>query len=70
MSVTKKLNIQGISIISFDDAIKSALDETAMSINHINRLDVIGLSCIIKDNVVQEYIANTEITFKVDKERT
>ena len=54
MSVTKKLHIQGISIISFDDAIKSALDETAMSIDHICKLDVVGLSCIIKENVVQE----------------
>lgn len=69
MSVTKKLRIQGISIISFDDAIKSALDETAMSIDHICELNVVGLSCTIKDNVVQEYIADTEITFKVDKER-
>ena len=69
MSVTKCLNIQGTSIISFDDAIKSALDETAMSIDHICKLDVVSLSCNIKDNVVQEYIADTEITFKIDKER-
>ena len=69
MSVTKKLHIQGISIISFDDAIKSALDETAMSIDHICQLDVVRLTCKIKDNSVQEYIADTEITFKVDKER-
>ena len=69
MSVTKKLRIQGTSIISFDDAIKSALDETAMSINHIFELKVVGLSCTVRDNVVQEYIADTEITFKIEKER-
>ena len=69
MSVTKKINIQGISIISFDDAIKSALDETATSIDHIFNLKVIGMSCNIKDNTIQEYIADTEISFMVDKER-
>ena len=69
MSATKKLHIQGISIISFDDAIKNALDETAMTIDHICKLDIIGLSCNIKENIIQEYIADTEITFKIDKER-
>ncbi len=69
MSVTKKINIQGISIISFDDAIKNALDETATSIDHIFNLKVVGMSCNIKDNTIQEYIADTEISFMVDKER-
>ena len=69
MSVTKKINIQGISIISFDDAIKNALEETATSIDHIFGLKVIGLSCNVKDKTVQEYIADTEISFMVDKER-
>ena len=69
MSVSKRLQIQGISIISFDDAVKNALDETSLTINHIYNLKVTGLSCTIKDNVVQEYIADTEITFKIDKER-
>lgn len=70
MSVTKKLHIQGISIISFDDAIKNALNETATSIDHIFGLKVVGMSCNIKDNTVQEYIADTEISFKIDSERT
>lgn len=69
MSVTKKLLIQGISIISFDDAIKSALNETALTVDHIFNLKVTGLSCNIRDNIVQEYIADTEISFKIDKER-
>ena len=69
MSVTKKLNIQGVSIISFDDAIKNALEETALSIDYIFNLKVIGLCCNIKDNIIQEYIADTEISFKIDKER-
>ena len=70
MSASKKLHIQGISIISFDDAIKNALDETALTIDHITHMEVLGLSCEIKDNVVQEYIADTEITFLIDKERS
>lgn len=69
MSANKKLLIQGISIISFDDAIKNALNETSLTIDHIFSLKVTGLSCTIKDNTVQEYIADTEISFNVDKER-
>ena len=68
MSVTKKIHIQGISIISFDDAIKNALEETALTIDHIFNLKVVGLYCNIKDKTVQEYIADTEISFKIDKE--
>lgn len=69
MSANKKLSVQGISIISFDDAIKNALNETALTMDHIFSLKVTGLSCIIKDNTVQEYIADTEISFKIDRER-
>ena len=69
MSANKKLSVQGVSIISFDDAIKNALNETASTIEHIFGLKVNGLSCIIKDNTVQEYIADTEISFKIDRER-
>ena len=69
MSVTKSLNIQGVSIISFDDAIKTAFEETALSIDHIFQMEVLGLRCTIKDNSIYEYIADTKISFKVDTER-
>ncbi len=69
MSVTKSLFIQGVSIISFDDAIKTAFEETALSIDHIFELEVVKLKCSIRDNSIYEYIADTKITFKVDTER-
>lgn len=69
MSVTKSLNIQGISIISFDDAVKTAFMEVSQSIDHIFNVEVISLSCAVRDNQVYEYIADTKIYFKVDSER-
>lgn len=69
MSVTKSLNIQGISIISFEDAIKTAFNEVSGSVDHIFNVEVIGLRCTIRDNQVHEYIADTKIYFKIDTER-
>ena len=70
MSVTKCLNIQGTSIISFDDAIKTAYDEVSKNIDHIFQIEVIGLRCTITENKINEYIADTKIFFKIDTERT
>ena len=69
MSVTKTLCIQGTSIISFDDAIKTAFEETAISIDHIFQVEVISLRCNIRENHIYEYIADTKISFKIDTER-
>lgn len=69
MSVTKSLNIQGTSMISFDDAIKTAYEEVATSIDHIFDVEVIGLKCTVQNHKIQEYIADTKIYFKIDTER-
>lgn len=69
MSVTKSLNIQGISIISFEDAIKTAFEEVSKSVDHIFNVEVISLKCTIRDNSVHEYIADTKVYFKIDTER-
>ena len=69
MSVTKTLCIQGISIISFEDAIKTAFEDTALSIDHIFKVEVIGLRLNIRENRIYEYIADTKISFKIDTER-
>ncbi len=70
MSVTKSINIQGVSILSFEDAIKTAFEEVSKSVDYIFNVEVIGLSCTIKDNKVNEYIADTKVYFKIDEERT
>lgn len=70
MSVTKTLCIQGVSIISFEDAIKTAFEETSLSIDHIFQVEVVGLKCNIRENRIYEYIADTKISFKIDLERT
>ncbi|MBQ9280440.1 MAG: dodecin domain-containing protein [Clostridia bacterium] len=69
MSVTKCLNIQGTSIISFDDAIKTAYEEVSTTIDHIFDVEIIGLRCTIRDNKINEYIADTKVYFKIDTER-
>ena len=69
MSVTKSLNIQGVSIVSFEDAIKTAFMEVSKSVDYIFNVEVIGLSCTIRDNQIHEYIADTKIYFKIDSER-
>ena len=68
-NVTKTLCIQGVSTISFDDAIQTALSETSKSIDHIFKLEVVSLSCNITEKQIREYIADTKISFKIDTER-
>ncbi len=69
MSVTKTLCIQGVSNISFNDAIQTALTETSKSVDYIFKMEIVSLSCNIRDNKVHEYIADTKISFKIDTER-
>ena len=45
MAVTKTLCIQGVSNVSFDDAIQTALSETSKSIDHIFKVEVVSLCC-------------------------
>ena len=66
MSVSKKLQIQGISIISFDDAIKNALEETAMTIEHIVKLDVIKLSDNSSEASNTIFIRNISSNLQID----
>jgi flavin-binding protein dodecin len=69
LSVTKSLNIQGISNVSFEDAVKVAFEEVSQSVDHIFDIKILGLNCTIRDNKIHEYIADTKICFKVDTER-
>lgn len=69
MSVKKTICVQGISTVSFNDAINTALTETACSIDFIRNLEIVNLSCNILDNKITEYVADTKITFDVDTER-
>ena len=69
MAVTKTLCIQGVSNISFDDAIRVALTETSKTIDHIFKLEVVSMTCNINENQIREYIADTKISFKIDTER-
>ena len=65
MAVTKTLCIQGVSNVSFDDAIQTALSETSKSIDHIFKVEVVSLCCNVENNGVKEYIADTKISFKI-----
>lgn len=69
MSITKSINIQGVSNKSFENAIEVAYKEVSQTIDHIFEIKVIGLNCTIRDGKIHEYIADTKISFKVDTER-
>lgn len=70
MSVNKCICVEGVSEISFDDAIKLALIETSKSIDDIFCLEVENLKCNITNNTIMQYVANVKITFRVDLERS
>lgn len=69
MSIRKTIHIQGISTISFENAVNTALLETSKSIDNIDKLLINNLCCKVKDNKISEYVADIDVIFTVDLER-
>lgn len=66
MSVMKSVEIMADSSKSFEDAIETAVERTAKSVNNIRSAYVNSQSVVVKDGKVDKFRVNVNITFEVD----
>ena len=67
MTVAKVIEVVGSSTKSFDDAIQTALNEAAMTVENIVGIDVLGMSGKVEKNKIVEYKADVKIAFVIKR---
>lgn len=66
MAVMKSVQIMSESKKSFEDAIANAVKRTGKSVKNIRSANINNQSVQIKDNEIEAYRVNVNITFEVD----
>lgn len=69
MAVLNTIELEGASERSWRDAAEEALREAARTLRNIRRLDILGTSAVVEDNVVTEYRTQVRLTFEVESSR-
>jgi hypothetical protein len=65
MRVLKVIEILGNSEVSFEDAIKNVVAETAKTVKGIKSVYVKDMQVNVKENQITEYRVNAKVTFSV-----
>lgn len=65
--VFKYIDILGESTKSFDDAVRNAVAETAMTVKDIRTAEVMKLNVIVNEDKIVEYQASMRVAFKVKR---
>lgn len=65
--VFKYIDILGESTVSFDDAIRNAISETALTVKDIRTAEVVRLNVIVNNDKIVEYQAYMRVAFKVKR---
>ncbi|MGI0005760.1 MAG: dodecin family protein [Nitrososphaera sp.] len=63
--VFKYIDILGESTKGFDDAVKNAVAETALTVKDIRTAEVVKLNVIVNSDKIVEYQALMRVAFKV-----
>ncbi|MBU7029682.1 MAG: dodecin domain-containing protein [Theionarchaea archaeon] len=67
MNIVKVIEVIGASDKSWNDAIQTALDEAAKTVDNIVGIDVLGMSGKVENNKITEYKANMKIAFVIKR---
>lgn len=68
MSIVKVIEVIGSSDKGWNEAIQTALDEAARTVEHIVGIDVLGMSGKVENNKITEYKANVKIAFLIERD--
>ena len=66
MGVTKVIEVIGSSTESSDDAVRAALSAASRSIRGITRIEVVSLSCEVKDGHIARWDVLAKMQFPVE----
>ena len=61
----KVIEIIGVSVEGFDDAVKQAVAKAAQSINGITGVEVVKTAASVKDGKITQYTATVKLAFVV-----
>jgi flavin-binding protein dodecin len=64
--IYKLIDVVGTSPISFAEAVKSAVEEAARTVHHMNWFEVVEQRGAIKDGRVTEFQVTVRIGFKLE----
>ena len=67
MAIIKIIEGVGTSEKSIEDAIRHSLDMAHQTVRNIKGIDVIGLTCEVKDGKITSWNANVKIAFEVER---
>lgn len=67
MDIVKVIEVIGASEKGWNDAIQTALDEAAKTVNNIVGIDVLGINGKVENNKITEYKANVKVAFLVKR---
>lgn len=68
MAVLKCIEIVGISTEGWEAAARAALAEAARTVRHVEALDLLKSSAIVRDGAIVAYHAQVRLTFRVEDE--
>jgi hypothetical protein len=64
-SIVKVIEVIGQSEKSWDDAVKSCLDEVSKTVDGIREIWVSGMKAIVEENKIVEYRLTAKVSFVV-----
>lgn len=67
MAVVKVIELVGESTSSFEDAVKSALEDAKKSVRDIRGVDVKSFNAVVKNDSIVAYRANVKVAFLVQR---
>lgn len=63
MTVVKVVELIGVSLNSWDDAVKNCLADASKTIDNITGVQVISTTAKVKDGEITEYRATVKVAF-------
>jgi flavin-binding protein dodecin len=67
VNIVKVIEVIGASDKGWNDAIQTALDEAAKTVDNIVGIDVVGMSGKVENNKIVEYKADVKVAFVVKR---
>ena len=68
MAVLKVIEVVGTSAEGWEAAARAAVDQASRSVRHIESLEVIRCTAMVRQNQILEYRLQAKLTFRVEDE--
>ena len=66
MAVLKMIEVVGISAEGWEAAARAAVAEVSRTIRHVERLEVLQCSAVVRDDMILEYHLRAKLVFRVE----